>query len=156
MISTGVKLASESLNNLDQQSPRIFNNALLPQNDTNPISRVFTVNHTPVRLIAYGLFTGEVVVMRVQLPDTDTSFDECGGINSAGVLHEKPYKVGCKAVMLCTEQDELVIDAVGTYRLHYVGSDRANIHVVHKLEPVTTITNNVRGIEECCNEQDFI
>lgn len=151
-ISTGVKLASNVHNDIDPYSPKIFNTALLPSGDTNPVSRVFTVTNTPIRLIAYGLFSGKVMVSRVQLPDTETSFNECGDINSAGVLHEKSYKVGCKGVMLCPEQDELVIDAVGTYRLHYVGDDRASIHVVHKQEPVTTITNNVRGIEGCCNE----
>lgn len=150
MISTGTKLTQTAIN--DNSSPRQYKSALLPQGDTNPISRVFTVTNQPIRLAAYGLFSGYVNVQRVLLPNSETAFNECGGIDSAGIAHEKSYKVGCQAVVLCPEQDEIVIDAAGTYKLVYVGEDRENIHVVHSAESVTTITNNVRGTEVCCNE----
>lgn len=158
-IQTGTLLATEAMHNdSNQDAPRITNgNALLPSNTTDTVSRDFSVTHVPVRIIAYGLFGGGVIhVMRVLPPNSTTNTNVCGGISSPGITHEKPYRIGCEAVLLCPGQDEIVIDAVGTYRLHYVGDSRQMVHVVKQDEPLSVITNNLRGTEVCCHVQDSI
>lgn len=150
-IKTGTKLASYVIDSQDTDPSKITNDALLPYGDSNPLSRVFTVSTTPVRIMAFGLLSGHIEVTRVLLPDGATSLDNCGGINAVDIPFEKAYRVGCRTVVLCPDQDEIVIDAVGAYRIQYFGDEREDVHVVRKLEPVTTITSDLRGTEDCCN-----
>lgn len=144
-IETGKVLSQQTNTSATQSS-----SALLPVGDTSNISREFSVTSKPVRVTAYGLIDGFVSVIKVLPPISTTDITACNGIVGKSTEFEKPHRVGCRKVVLCPEQDEIVIDAIGTYKLEYEGNDRASVHVVHEDDPVVTVTNNLRGIEECC------
>ncbi len=144
-ISTGKKLTEQSQVNKETSDD------LLALNDTENISRIFTVKHKPIRLIAFGLFTGEIAVLRVLLPKNKTSIDCHGNIDGKSIQAEIPYTIDCQPVKLCPKQSEIVIDGTGTFRLQYVGDERANVRVISLTEETPKVPKHLT-YTLCCDD----
>ncbi|MBS9779185.1 MAG: hypothetical protein KGV51_01025 [Moraxellaceae bacterium] len=143
-ITTGTKLKEQL------QENKAISDDLLAPDDTENISRVFTVTDKPIRLIAYGLFSGEVYVQRVLLPSGTTDID-CHGIKGRAIDDEMPYKIGCHEVKLCPMQREIIIDSTGTFRLQYVGDNRLGVQVI-SLEEITPKVPKHLTYNQCCED----
>lgn len=137
----------------DPSKIKYADDVLLGKYLTEALSDTFIVLDTPVRLIAFGLTTDKVEVLRVWRPATNTHWDKCGDLQPGGEVFEMPYKVGCVNVAMNKDVTELVIDGRGEYRLQYVGDNRLDVHVVMHPDKVVAVNDTVRGIQcACCKD----
>lgn len=129
---------------------------LLAKYATDTYSPVFSVVDTPVRLIAFGLseeagdpdepFAGElaarsdkVFVLRVWYPEGRMERDGCGKLLPAGEWFEEPLRINMQRVALTLQQNEVVLDGVGYYRVMYAGIGRENVQVVYMRDAVVRV-----------------
>lgn len=142
--------------------PKYTAGVLLAKGDARLLSDEFTVVDTPVRIVAFNLSreiaegpigdyepapvpSDYVQIIRVWRPADDMNRDACGNLLAGGEVFESPLRYNRRLVQLTYEQNELVIDAVGTYRVQYIGDNRPEIHVIKMLEPVTHNNDITRG-----------
>lgn len=124
--------------------------ALLERGLTDTSSATFSVNSSPMRLVAFGLTDDKVEVMRVLKPTKNAIRTECGDLQPQADIYEQAHRIGCNAVVLCSEQPDILIDAVGHYKVIYNGSHREDVHVMTLPDNVVAVENNMRGTESCC------
>lgn len=119
----------------------------MPFGGTQAVSEIFSVSAAPLRIMAFGLISGDAIdVIRVWLPPSNAERTPCGGLINTGGALEKPYRIGGKLVMLAQDNDEIVIDGKGHYRLLYRGNRRTDVQVISYEDPLVTINDTVRGI----------
>lgn len=131
----------------------VSGDALLERGLTDTTSATFTVTVSPMRVVAFGLTDDKVEVKRVLKPKTNATRNDCGDLQSQADLYEQPHRVGCREVVMCGEQPDIVIDAVGHYKVTYSGNHRENVHVMTLPDNVVRTENNMRGTETCCGGQ---
>lgn len=120
---------------------------LLEANTSNSTSAVFNITSTPKRIIAFGLSGGDKIkISRLLLPKGSMKRSANGDYLSETILAEQDYKVGTKAIELNAEQTEVVIDAVGDFRVSHIGDHREEVFVIAEPEPLTFINDTTRGI----------
>lgn len=128
----------------------VSGDALLERGLTDVTSATFSVTVSPMRVVAFGLTDDEVKVMRVLKPTANASRNDCGELQSQADIYEQPHRIGCEQVVICTAQPDIVIDAVGHYKVVYSGDHREDVHVTVFPDNVVRTENNMRGIEACC------
>ena len=130
---------------------------LLAKNDSKTVSDTFSVVDVPVRLVAFNLSAADVEmqpvadvinVLRVWTPANDMRRDSCGNLLPGEEAFEAPLRYNHQQVQLTARQNELVIDAAGTYRLEYVGDNRPAIQVVFIPDSVVTVDPTTRGLQD--------
>lgn len=121
-------------------------NVLLARHSHLKLSDIFEVKHNPVRLVAFGLPPTSIIkVHRVWFPDNHLDLSDCGEL-LAGQPLEMPLKYNATAVILTSQQPEIVIDMTGVYRVEFQGEDedREMVHVIKIKEDVMRVTDIAR------------
>lgn len=130
--------------------PDVSGGVLLERGLTDTISATFSVTVSPMRVVAFGLTDDKIEIMRVLKPTGSANRTDCGDLISQADIYEQQHRVGCKPVVLCNNQPDVVIDAAGTYKAVYSGTHREDIHVITFPDDVVRTENNMRGTESCC------
>ncbi len=90
---------------------------LLEAGTSDDTSTVFSVTNTPIKRSASGNYV------------------------SNSVLAEQDYKVGKKSISLTAEQTEVVIDAVGDFKVSYAGDNREEVFVLAETDSQHSFKN---------------